>query len=275
MAIARWTGAAVWRLWPVTVAAIGLAVGFLGWSVVSRFLPVRRAMTITYSVERPSGPPRQGYTVYYRSDGAEAKIYEPKASSQSAAFRPLFTVSLPLQGIAMEVDPETHLVWTRRLAPIQVEGLTKRRPARTDSQTACLSELVAYLGPGKDRTCERAGSTILGFKVWKTRAIVGPPGRPLVFETYLAPSLDWHLLRQDQFEGGRLVLRVTATSVLLGNPPDTFFRAGEGAKSVQRSELVERSLEFRHEPRCQGQGCGPAAGPSPFPQNKELVTPVY
>jgi len=261
----------VWRAWPVTLAAIGLAIGFVAWSKVARFLPARTPMTIEYSIENGRGAPTREYTKYYRFDGAEA-TERRTLSSPEGVFRPLYAVYLPLQAIWMNVDPETHLVFSRRITGEEVYRLRGRRVARTDSIGACLSELVAFLGPGNDRGCRHADGPILGYKVWKTHAVVGPPGKPITFESYLAPGLDWHMLRQDQFADNKLLGRIVAVRVIRANPSDKLFRAGKDAKPATLIEFARRSRELRHLPECKE--CE-SAGAGSFARNTNLVAPVY
>jgi hypothetical protein len=169
----------------------------------------------------------------------------------------------------MNFDPETNMVFTFGMGSSEIYA-SQRRVARSDSQSSCMKELVALLGPGSDRVCESTGELVLGFKVWKTRARVGPRDRPVIFETYLAPALDWRLLKQDSIEKGKLIGRIVATNVTLGDPSDQLFRVPRTAKVVTTREYGKAGRQARGQPRCES--CEAAAEDGPL-VNK--VPPVY
>jgi hypothetical protein len=254
------------QLWPVTFAAVGLASGFLVWTLAAGLLPVRKPVTIVYSVQDASGKPIRQYRGFYRSDGADSQEQQTALGSR---FRSILIVRLPREGVSMRLDPETHFVFTRRLAEDEAPRL-RRRPTRTESVANCLKELT-FVTYSKESTCEQTTQSILGYKVWRARAQIGPPGKLMTFESYLAPALDWHVLRQDQFDGDRLQGRAIAISVSQSEPPDEFFRAGTAAVAVTESDLNRHFREFRHLECTNCDSAPRRIRPGP----EELIPPVY
>lgn len=262
------------RVWFCTIAIVGVTVGYVGYSKVKQYEPARAPMTIAYvKREWSKGASNEtAYTMYYRSDGAS--VYTKGVTAYPAGgLRSIRIISLPLQKTRMTFDPETKLVYTTILGPGDINIARRRRPARGDSVSACMSELVALLGPGEDRTCERTDDSILGYKVWKTRAQTGPRDRPILFETYLAPALEWRLLRQDSFEAGKLNGRIVATKVSPGEPLESMFRVTKDAKISSVLDFGKAEREIRGLERCSS--CELAAKRGSASSFVNRLPPVY
>jgi len=206
---------------------------------------------VEYALQDESGKarPQVGYSIYYRSDGATVTAFK-KAQSPRGLFRGKQIISLPAEKAWMMFDPETSLVFTRELGPDEVRFATLRHPHRVDSQEGCMGEVAAQLGPGKDRTCERAETPILGYSVWRARGRGGPAGRQIVFEAYLAPALDWLMLERVDLEGGSVLGRIVAVQVQEGRQDDSRFRVPRTARVSTQAEFIRTFSSFRGLPGC-------------------------
>jgi len=225
-------------LWFSTLAVVGLSLGFAGTLVTGLYTAHRKAVMIAYAMKADASPEIAYYTRYYRSDGAYVDETRPAAPPNGVVLlqRKIF---LPLEKIVMNYDEATHLVYTLPASPPEIAG--SRRRTGGDSMESCMKEVVARMGPNSNGGCVASSTPLMGFKVWKTRAVAGPPHRPLVFEAYLAPSLDWRMLGQNVFEDGKLLSRTYAVKVITGDPPANLFRVPRDAKVSPSSEFARAS----------------------------------
>lgn len=259
-------------LWIVTLGVLGLTGGFEVNSVLAPYRTVRRPMTIEYAIQDGSGAPKGegGYTMYYRSDGAST-LESVRTSYPKGTLRPTRLISLPWKKTKMNFDPETNLVFTSVMSPAEIFNASKRRLSVGNTWSACMAELIAMLGPGADRTCEPTGHPILGYAAWATHAKVGPPEQPLLFVTYLAPDLAWHLLQQDTYKDGVLAGRIIAVKVSLGPPPNDMFRVPKSTRIASVLDFGRAHREMRGLPVCNS--CEQSAKRAPKTINQ--LPPVY
>ncbi len=169
------------------------------------------------------------------------------------------------------MDPVSKLVLTRRLAGPEIGRLRRRAPVDDLSMTSC-GMWRSRFGLGRQRICrERGGLILQGYTVWKVRAISGPSDKPITFESYLAPALDWHELRQDAYIDGQLKGRFRATRVTLGNPPEGVFSAGN-YRVAGREEFMKEYASSRGMQDCPT--CGARAEAIPAGRYLNALPPV-
>jgi hypothetical protein len=207
--------------------------------------PVRRPMSLQYFTQE-GGADRVEHVKYVREDGA---VVTYRKSNEP--FRPSLTIIVPRMsgGIDEHFDSETNRVSTLTVAPEAMAPYLAPLPANS------LSNCAPYLRrPGvADFSCGEGG-TILGYRVFRASyKIISRSRSHVVYTLWVAPDLNWEVLRATHVDSsGQLLFVQETSSITPGRPPDKLFHVPVSAILTKPSELARHALLARgHEcPKC-------------------------